>query len=78
MTREEMERGRMDNAWEQVVQLDPWTAGDSAANPEKWEQISAQTVNGRPVYLPLYGDVSGPSVMRTPGAAGPGPVLPPG
>lgn len=65
MTREEMERGRMDNAWEQVVQLDPWTAGDSAANPEKWEQISAQTVNGRPVYLPLYGDVSGPSVLRT-------------
>jgi lipoprotein-anchoring transpeptidase ErfK/SrfK len=65
MTREEMERGRLDNAWEQVVQLDPWTAGDSAANPEKWEQISARTVNGRPVHLPLYGDVSGPSVLRT-------------
>lgn len=65
MTREEMDRGRMDNAWEQVVQLDPWTAGDSAANPEKWEQISAQAVNGRPVYLPLYGDVAGPSVLRT-------------
>jgi len=65
ITREQMERGRMDNAWEQVVQLDPWTAGDSTANPEKWEQISAQTVNGRPVYLPLFGDVSGPSVLRT-------------
>lgn len=65
LTREELERGRMDNAWERVVQLDPWTAGDSARNPEKWEQISPQTVNGRPVFLPLYGDVSGPSVLRT-------------
>jgi hypothetical protein len=65
MTREEMERGRMDNAWEQVVQLDPWTAGDSAANPENWEQISARNVNGRPVHLPLFGDVAGPSVLRT-------------
>lgn len=65
MTREELDRGRMDNAWEQVVQLDPWTASDSAANPEKWEQISAQAVNGSPVHLPLFGDVAGPSVLRT-------------
>ena len=65
MTREELERGRMDNAWEKVVQLDPWTASDSAANPEKWEQISAQAVNARPVHLPLFGDVAGPSVLRT-------------
>lgn len=65
LTREELERGRLDNAWERVVQLDPWTAGDSARNPESWEQISARAVNGRPVHLPLYGDVSGPSVLRT-------------
>jgi lipoprotein-anchoring transpeptidase ErfK/SrfK len=65
LTREELEAGRLDNAWERVVQLDPWTAGDSARNPEKWEQISAETVNGRPGYLPLHGDVAGPSVLRT-------------
>lgn len=64
LSREELEQGRLDNAWERVVQLDPWTAGDSAANPESWDQIEARAVNGRPVHLPLYGDVSGPSVLR--------------
>lgn len=64
LTREELEAGRMDNAWERVVQLDPWTAGDSARNPERWEQISAEAVNAGPVHLPLHGDVAGPSVLR--------------
>jgi len=64
LTREELDRGRLDNTWERVVQLDPWTAGDSTANPESWDQIDARVVNGRPVHLPIYGDVSGPSVLR--------------
>jgi len=63
-SREELDRGRMDNQWEQVVKLDPVTAADSVRNPEKWEQISAQTVNGGPVHLPVYGDVAGPTAFR--------------
>ncbi|HEX7243254.1 MAG TPA: L,D-transpeptidase family protein, partial [Longimicrobiaceae bacterium] len=40
------------------------TAADSARNPEKWEQITAQSVNNSPVHLPVYGDVGGPTALR--------------
>jgi lipoprotein-anchoring transpeptidase ErfK/SrfK len=64
MTPAEMERARMDMSWQEVVQLDPAT-GPDIPNPEKWEQISAQTVNTAPQHVPLSGDVGGPSVLRT-------------
>jgi lipoprotein-anchoring transpeptidase ErfK/SrfK len=64
MTPEELNRARMDMSWQDVVQLDPAT-GPDIPNPEKWEQISAQTVNTAPQHVPLHGDVGGPSVLRT-------------
>ncbi|HEU4885855.1 MAG TPA: L,D-transpeptidase [Longimicrobium sp.] len=64
MTPEELERARMDMSWQDVVQLDPAT-GPDIPNPEKWEQITAQTVNTAPQHVPLSGDVGGPSVLRT-------------
>jgi lipoprotein-anchoring transpeptidase ErfK/SrfK len=64
MTPQELERARMDMSWQDVVQLDPAT-GPDIPNPEKWEQISAQTVNTAPQHVPLHGDVGGPSVLRT-------------
>jgi lipoprotein-anchoring transpeptidase ErfK/SrfK len=63
-SREELERGRMDNQWEQVVQLDSVAASDSTRNPEKWEQITPQAVNSGRAHLPVYGDVAGPTVFR--------------
>ncbi|MDP9347695.1 MAG: L,D-transpeptidase family protein [Gemmatimonadota bacterium] len=63
-SREELERGRLDNEWEQVVRLDPVAASDSARSPEKWEQITPQAVNDGPVHLPVYGDVAGPTAFR--------------
>jgi lipoprotein-anchoring transpeptidase ErfK/SrfK len=63
-TREELERGRMDSEWQQVVQLDSVTTADSARSPERWEQISARAVNEGPVRLPVHGDVAGPTVFR--------------
>lgn len=61
---EELERGRLNRGWRQVVQLDTVAASDTAANPESWEDISAEGVNQQPMYLPLHGDVAGPSVLR--------------
>jgi lipoprotein-anchoring transpeptidase ErfK/SrfK len=63
-TPEELERGRMDASWESVVQVDTTGRGVPINNPEKFEQISAREVNTGPVFLPLSGDVSGPSVLR--------------
>lgn len=63
-TPEELERGRLDASWRDVVQLDSVEGMDSLPNPERWEQITAEQVNGGTMYLPLYGDVSGPSVLR--------------
>ncbi|HEV2148436.1 MAG TPA: L,D-transpeptidase family protein [Longimicrobiaceae bacterium] len=65
LTREELERGRLDASWQSVVQLDSAAAGDAARNPEKWEQITPRSVNGGPVHLPVHGDVAGPTVLRT-------------
>lgn len=66
MTPEEMERARMDMSWQELVQLDTTGSGAPArANPEKWEQIDAQAVNSGGQFVPLTGDVAGPSVLRT-------------
>jgi hypothetical protein len=64
MSPEALEAGRRDASWRQVVQLDTLTLRDSAGSPERWEQITAETVNGSPMHVPLYGDVAGPSVLR--------------
>lgn len=61
---EELEQGRMDPSWRRVVHLDTVPGADTVANPERWEQISAQRINGTPVHLPLTGDIAGPSVLR--------------
>jgi lipoprotein-anchoring transpeptidase ErfK/SrfK len=64
-TAEELAQGRMDMSWRRVVRVD--TVGDEndIGNPEEWEGISPQAVNTGPMHLPLHGDVSGPSVLRT-------------
>ena len=64
LTPQELERGRLDSDWTAVVQLDTTGAGTAVRNPEKWEQITAQEANRTPMFLPLSGDVSGPSVLR--------------
>lgn len=65
LAREELESGRMDAAWQRVVELD--TAGltpSTTPNSETFAQVSIETVNRGPMHLPLYGDVKGPSVLR--------------
>ncbi|HEX8695474.1 MAG TPA: L,D-transpeptidase family protein [Longimicrobium sp.] len=64
LTPEELERGRLDSDWTAVVSLDTTGGAPAAPNPEKWEQISPQQVNRTPIFLPLSGDVAGPSVLR--------------
>jgi peptidoglycan hydrolase-like protein with peptidoglycan-binding domain len=61
---EELERGRLDSDWTSVVQLDTTGAGVGVRNPERWEQIDARQANRTPIFLPLSGDVAGPSVLR--------------
>ena len=63
LTPEEVERGRMDPSWRDVVQLDS-VPGGSARSSERWEQISAEGANRGPLLLPLGGDVAGQSVLR--------------
>jgi lipoprotein-anchoring transpeptidase ErfK/SrfK len=61
----DLESGRMDAAWQRVVELD--TAGftpSTTPNSETFDQITPETVNRGPMHLPLYGDVEGPSVLR--------------
>jgi lipoprotein-anchoring transpeptidase ErfK/SrfK len=64
VTPEAIEAGRLDASWRQVVQLDTLTLRDSAGSPEQWELITAESVNGSPMHVPLFGDVAGPSVLR--------------
>lgn len=64
LTAEELERGRLDSDWTSVVTVDTTGAGVPVNNPERWEQISAQQLNRTPIFLPLSGDVAGPSVLR--------------
>ncbi len=61
---EEIERGRLDVSWREVVQLDSAGQPDAAANPERWEDISRERIDSGPMHLPLGGDVAGPSVLR--------------
>ena len=61
---EDLERGRLNTDWTSVVQLDTTGGGVAVVNPEKWEQISAQEMNRTPIFLPLSGDIGGPSVLR--------------
>jgi lipoprotein-anchoring transpeptidase ErfK/SrfK len=37
---------------------------DGGADPERWEDISPESVNSGPIQLPVFGDVEGPSVVR--------------
>jgi lipoprotein-anchoring transpeptidase ErfK/SrfK len=63
VSREELERARLDMDWMSVVQLDS-AGGDGAPNPEQWDDLDASAVNAGSTHLPLHGDVSGPSVLR--------------
>ena len=63
-TAEELERQRLDGGWREVVTLDSAVIADSARSPEQWNQIAPDVVNRAPQYLPLSGDVAGPSVLR--------------
>jgi lipoprotein-anchoring transpeptidase ErfK/SrfK len=64
LTPEELEAGRNSNEWTSVVQLDTTGGGAAVSNPEKWEMISTEQMNTGAAFLPLGGDVSGPSVYR--------------
>lgn len=64
IAQEDLERGRMDPSWRRVVQLDTLPGGETGTNPESWEDISPRSVNSVATYLPLHGDVAGPSVLR--------------
>jgi hypothetical protein len=60
---EELERGRLDPSWRQVVRMDPVPGTDTVPNHERWEQISPAAVNGAPIHLPVSGNVAGPSAF---------------
>ena len=64
LTPEELESGRLDPSWRAVVQLDSAQWSDSTTSPENWDDISPESANRGPVYLPLGGDVAGHSVVR--------------
>lgn len=64
LTPQQIERGRFARDWTKVVKLDTTGSGAPVRNPETWEQITAQRVNDAPMFLPLSGEVSGPSVLR--------------
>jgi lipoprotein-anchoring transpeptidase ErfK/SrfK len=63
---DEIERGRHDASWRQVVEIASHENGDpAAAGPaEQWDDISAERANAGAMRLPLHGEVEGPSVLR--------------
>ncbi|HXG85997.1 MAG TPA: L,D-transpeptidase family protein [Pyrinomonadaceae bacterium] len=61
---EEIERGRLNQDWKNFVQADAPTEKSDKPNTEKWADVTAENVNGKQQYLPLSGDVAGPSVLR--------------
>ncbi|CAN5868265.1 hypothetical protein BH23GEM5_BH23GEM5_11190 [soil metagenome] len=65
MSQEELERGRYDAEWRQVVELDSVPGAAAPRNPERWDSITADLVNQGTMIVPLYGEVAGPSVLRT-------------
>jgi lipoprotein-anchoring transpeptidase ErfK/SrfK len=62
---DELEQGRMDMSWRQVVEIDSIIAAERTPNLETWEDISVEHVTRWPMHLPLREDVAGPSVLRT-------------
>jgi lipoprotein-anchoring transpeptidase ErfK/SrfK len=60
---EELERGRRDPGWRRVVQLDTLAVEAGSPSPERWEDISGESINRGATHLPLHGDASGPSVV---------------
>jgi lipoprotein-anchoring transpeptidase ErfK/SrfK len=64
LTAEELEAGRFDRSWQQVVTLDTAALEDAGANPEELDHIYPERLNEAPMYLPLSGDIGGPSVVR--------------
>jgi lipoprotein-anchoring transpeptidase ErfK/SrfK len=65
-TQAQLDSMRQDMSWMELVQLDTFGSGAPArANPEKWEDINPQNVNSGGQFVPLTGDVAGPSVLRT-------------
>ena len=64
LTPQQIEQGRYATDWTQVVKLDTTGGGRPVRNPEKVEQITPQRVNDGPMFLPLSGEVGGPSVLR--------------
>ena len=64
LSREELERGRMNAGWRRYVQLDSLSDTTQVNDPETWEDITAQSLQQSPMVLPLAGDVAGPSVAR--------------
>ena len=61
---EDLERGRLDPSWRQWIQLDSAAWSDSVRSPESWDDISPESANRAPVFLPLGGNVAGHSVLR--------------
>ncbi len=64
LSKEEVEKGRLDQDWKSFVQLDPATEKAQTPITEKYSDISIESVNTKKQYTPLSGDVSGPSVFR--------------
>lgn len=63
MSPEEIERARRDTSWQQVVDVEDG-GPTGPPNPESWEDITPEAVNGGRQHLPVHGDVAGPSVLR--------------
>lgn len=64
LTPQQIMQGRYATDWTSVVKLDTAGGGRTAHDPESWQQITADRVNNGPMFLPLSGEVSGPSVLR--------------
>jgi lipoprotein-anchoring transpeptidase ErfK/SrfK len=65
LTAEQLEAGRLDRSWRQVVHIDTVLDTAPSRNLETWEDISADNVRQWPMHLPLNDDAGGPSVLRT-------------
>jgi lipoprotein-anchoring transpeptidase ErfK/SrfK len=61
---EDAERARRDPAWRQVVQFDSPSDTSTAEFPEGADGITAESVNGGAMHLPIRGGAQGPSVLR--------------
>lgn len=62
---EDVEKGRMDQEWKNFAKVDQASEKADKPNTEKWQDISTDNVNNKQQFLPLDGDVAGPSVFRT-------------